>query len=366
MTNHRPYLLFCPYLPLRRRVSFAHWMIGPLDEHAGAWRDAEFEQQAKAFLGKFQDADGKPIKSPTLIGNSKDGVDGAFPGDRELEALQLAIHFAALEANPPWEPEADGSFAVTADNTDLWAQPLDSSGHVAIQRGSLLRVLSGGWQVADEKFVIRAPLELHMPVSSVSLDSDVLGAIYEVVLRDDPLARRITTGIRWLAKCWQNSASIGFDDRIVMLRTAFEALTGSSRIRIALPALEAFFQQLRDRGETDESTEHLVWKPSETASRTFTYMEGSKPKSEQLTDLSHWFSTFGQARHVVVHEGQMPDLLYDERGSRYNGPLFNIGERVLREAIKVALIQLGYPDLWQEALARSVARHLEESSEAER
>lgn len=346
-------------------MSFAQWMIGPLEEHDGAWRDAEFEQQAKAFLGKFQDADGKPIKSPTLIGKSKDGLNGVFPGEREFEALQLAIHFAALEANPPWEPEADGSFAVTTDNTDLWAQPLNPGGHVAMQRGSLLRVLSGGWQVTDDRFVIRAPLELHMPVSPVSLDSDFLGAIYEVVLEDDPLARRITTGIRWLAKSWQNSASIGFDDRIVMLRTAFEALTGSSRIRIALPALEAFFQQLRDRGETDDSTEQLIWRPSETATRTFTYMEGGKPKSEQLTDLGHWSSTFGQARHIVVHEGQTPNLLYEEPGSRYNGPLFNIGERVLREAIKVALIQLGYPDLWQDAFARSVGRYLSKAGSTE-
>lgn len=67
MTRHMPYLLFCPYLPLRCRVSFAQWTIGPLEEHEGAWRDAEFEQQAKAFLGKFQDADGNPIQSATLI-----------------------------------------------------------------------------------------------------------------------------------------------------------------------------------------------------------------------------------------------------------------------------------------------------------
>lgn len=185
------------------------------------------------------------------------------------------------------------------------------------------------------------------------------------MLKDDPLARRITTGVRWLAKSWQNSASLGFDDRIVMLRTAFESLTGSSRIRIALPALEAFFQQLRDGGEIDESTEHVLWKPSETASRAVTYMEGGKPKSEQVTDLGHWFSTFGQARHVVVHEGQMPNLLYEQPGSRYNGPLFNIGERVLREAIKVALIQLGYRDLWQDALSRSLSKYVSNQQSAE-
>lgn len=359
MTSHLPYLLFCPYLPLRRRTSFAQWMIAPLAEHEGVWRDSDFEKQAKAFLAKFQDARGKPIKNPALVGNVKTGIDGVFPGEREFEALQLGLHFATLETNPAWEPEADGSFAVTTDNSDLWAQPIDvQGGYVTIQRGLVVRDTSGGHRISDEQFVIRAPLELHMPAAPISLDADILAAIYQVVLADDPLAKRVTTATRWLAKAWQNSVSLGWDDRIVMLRTAFEALTGSSKVAVARPALEAFFGQLRHRGETDESTGHLLWKPSETTRRTFTYTVDARARTIQLSDLGHWFSTFGQARHLVVHEGQVPEMTYEEIGSRYNGHLFNVGERVLREAIKVALIQLGYPDLWEDALSRSVGRYL--------
>lgn len=334
-------------------------MIGPLEEHEGAWRDAEFEGQAKAFLGKFQDVNGSPIKNPALIGNSKTGIDGLFPGESEFEALQLALHFAALDANPAWEPEADGSFTVTTDNSDLWAQPIDvGEGYVAIQRGLAVRILGGGHRIADERFVIRAPLELHLPVGAIGLDADVLGAIYQVVLNADSTSKRVAAAVRWLAKAWRNSVSLGWDDRIVMLRTAFEALTGSSKVSVALPTLEGLFGQLRSQGETDDSTEHLLWRPSEATNRAFTYSAGGKARTELLTDLGHWFSTFGQARHLIVHEGQMPDLVYEESGSRYNGHMFNIGERVLRESVKVALVQLGYPDLWQDAFARSVSRYL--------
>lgn len=320
------------------------------------WR--AFEKYAKSFLSKFRDASGKEIKKPALIARTETGLDGQFPGERELEALQLAAHFGTLNANPNWQPDADGWWVSSSDNSEVWAQPIDiHEGRISLGRGSLITVTSGGGKTGDPDFEIPAPLELHIPLDA-RFDAEVADAIYCVAIGkhdaiDAPLARRISTAVRWLAKAWRNTPSLGPEDRIVMLRTAFEALTGTSEAQDAINGLEETFGALKGLGATAESTQHMLWSPDEKPQRSFTHISktGTK-KAFLLTDLGHWFSTFGTARHLVVHEGLVPSLSYDETGSRYNGPFFHIGERLLREAIASALVKVGYIDLWRDEWGR--------------
>lgn len=358
MTSHRPYVIVAPYLPLKKRVDFGGWIAGPPDSFAGQWKDGTFERHAKSFLSKFRDANGKEIKKPALIARTDVGLDGRLPGELELEALQLALQFGTLNANPNWHPDADGWWVATSDNSEIWAQPIDiDEGRIALERGSLVTVTSGGGKTGDPDFEIPAPRELHLPLDA-RLDGEAANAIYRVAISEHdgfnaPLGRRVSTAVRWLAKSWRNTPSLGPEDRIVMLRTAFETLTGTSHAQEAIDELEATFGALKGLGATAESTKHLLWSPDETPHRDFKFVgKGGLTKTFRLSNLGHWFSTFGSARHLVVHEGLVPALSYNETGSRYNGPFFHIGERLLREAVSAALTRFGYTNLWQDEWGR--------------
>lgn len=352
-----------PYLPLKKTYEFGGWSLGPLASLPSPWKNESLETPGKLFIDKFRDADGKPIKNPAILARAGAGLDGAFPGEIELSALQLALWFGVLDANPPWTPEEpDGWWVSTSDNADLWAQPIDiTDSRVSIGRGSIVTITSGPWQLSDSKFEIRAPLELHLPMDARFL-ADSANAIYRVASGehdsiDSVLAHRISTAVRWLAKAWRNTTGLGPEDRIVMLRTAFEALTGTSDAAEAIAVIEGAFATLQVVGASPESTEHLLWSPDDHAHRALTFTsKAGKTKTLTLTDLGHWFSSFGQARHEVVHEGLVPAQMYSEQDSPYNGPYFFIGERLLRETIRVLLRGFGYEDMWENAGTRELAR----------
>jgi hypothetical protein len=270
-----------------------------------------------------------------------------------------------LDTNPPWQADLDGNWIATSDNSELFAWPIDvDSGGIATQRGAIVRVLTGGYRLDDPRFAVRAPLELHLPLR-MRVNAELATAIFRVVRGDHDavdaaFARRIAIAVRWLAKAWRNTPSIGADDQVVMIRTGLEALTGTSKTRNAIAFLEATFDALRTRGATDgRFTEHMLWSPDNVPARAFSYAttRGS-PKTVTLTDMGHWLSTFAETRHLIVHQGRAPNLVYDEAGSRFNGPLFHSGERLLRETIKASLVTFGYEDLWQDEAFRAIKKAL--------
>jgi hypothetical protein len=362
MTNHKPYIVAVPYLPLKKTYQFGGWDLGPVASFPSPWKNAALEAPAKSFMEKFRDADGRPLKNPAIVVRADTGIDGAFPGESDVSALQLALWFGVLDANPPWTAESDGWWVSTSDNADLWAQPIDvTDSRIAIGRGSLVTVTSGPWKLSDSQLEIRAPLELHIPLDARFV-ADSANAIYRVASGehdgiDSVLAHRISTAVRWLAKAWRNTTGLGPEDRIVMLRTAFEALTGTSDAAEAIAVIEGAFATLQVLGANAESTEHLLWSPDDHAHRDFTFTKkAGKTKTLTLTDLGHWFSSFGKARHEVVHEGLVPEQMYGEQDSPYNGPYFFIGERLLRETIRVLLRGFGYEDMWKHGGTRELAR----------
>jgi hypothetical protein len=360
-----PVLVFCPYLNLREPCEIGNWTLSPLPMFSGPWISSEFEARCRQLLSNFQDADGQPITTPCIVANRASGADGERVEPRELEALQLGIHIGLLDTNPSWQADLDGNWIATSDNSELFVWPIDiGSGAVATQRGAIVRVLTGGYRLDDPHFAVRAPLELHIPLR-MRINGELATAMHGIVRGDHDtvdasLARRMATAVRWLAKAWRNSPSIGADDQVVMIRTGFEALTGTSSTRSAITFLEARFDALKSRGAHDARfTEHMLWSPEEVPTRPFRYLalDGSA-KTLTLSDLGHWLSTFAEMRHEIVHEGGMPALVYDEPGSRYNGPVFHTGERLLREAIKASLVTFGYDDLWQTEAFRAIRKAL--------
>lgn len=350
-----PYLMFCPYLDINRPLDFGGWRVGPLESFDGTWGEKRFESLAKAFLQKFTDAHGRPLPSPTLIGRGGT-LDGELPAPSEIDALQAALHFGFLDHNPafPESVDAQGWQLITSDNTELFVWPIDvEAGHVTVTTGGLLRTLNGGLEVDDAELEIRSPLELHMRGAS-SADVDLLTAVYAVCLEalQKPGApetlRRVQTAIHWFAKAWKNSTSIDMADRIVFLKTGFEALMGPGNSRETAAHLRQLFESLPDTDDSDSET--LLWSPLEKPIRFHTY----KKKTEYVTDLEHWFLAFADARNAVIHEGLVPSLNYTEPGSRYEGPFFHSGEFVLRAAIKSSLAAGGHPDMWRASSFRAV------------
>jgi hypothetical protein len=295
-------------------------------------------------------------------------LDGQLPTAEEAEALQSALHFAFLDRNPPYKDghNPQGWQIVTSDNTELSMWPIDvESGHVTVTTGGMVRTLSGGFQIDDEELEIRSPLELHLPGAS-GADAALTTALYDVCLRSisspgqDKIADRIRTATRWLAKAWKNTTSIDFGDRIVFIKTGFEALTGTSDSRASATALRLLFESLPDTNASDSET--LLWSPTEQPRHSRTYKDRATKQmiTEQLTDLEHWFMAFARARNEIIHDGTIPSLNYSEQGSVYNGPLFHRAEFLLRAAVKASLDLLAHPYMWRSSSWRAIKAACEE------
>ena len=142
-----------------------------------------------------------------------------------------------------------------------------------------------------------------------------------------------------------------------MLKTAFDALTGTDRTHEAATWLEARFRALEAAGVDDDDTEELLWSPSEQQRHERTWGNG---QTETVTDLVHWFQ-LGATRNQIVHEGAADTLAYEMQGSAYQGPLPNVRERFLRETIQVVLRDFGFDDLWQPQFHRMIKRKFEQA-----
>jgi hypothetical protein len=355
------YLIFCPYVPLDRVYAMDKWSLTPLSQFGGGWASADFEGLARRFVGKFDAPRDKPLASPAVL--VRDGVaDGLLPSDGEQRALQAALHFAVLDANPTWTPDADGWSSMTSDNGDVFVWPIDSqSRSVALQRGSLVRNLGGGYRIERDDWRVRPPLELHMPDGHVRLDAAVLDAVYRVAVGqhgNPQSAGEIELSISWLAKAWRNTPSVSPEDRLVELKTAFDGLVGESTGTVVARQVRNRFEALLPHGITRRSAAHMLWRPSETERMRTVPNARGQPQQRQVTDLEEWFAHFAAARNQVVHRARRPPQKPPLR-NRYRGPYFHTAERLLRECIRASLAGLGYTDLWRSRADREMAALME-------
>lgn len=357
-----PVALVVPYLALSSPASFGGWRLSPLEQFDGPWQSASFEERARAFVGLFRDAQGNQLQRPSILTRTAEGANGERPSDSELIALRRAIVFAAIHKNPYWtRQESDAWGIVTADNAALWVQPIDHiGGRVTLSRGGRARWVSSGHKLTDPDLVIRAPLEAQVS-TPITLDDELLDAVYGVVT--DALDNRTTAAgaieiaIRWLERSWNNSPSIGFDERLVFIKVAIEALTRESDNRRSASAMASTFRSTLTQEGDGLGLDRLLWSPDEPLLQRTYGNEGQK-KQAQLTQLEHWACALGDARNVLVHGEKAVDHWYQAEDSPYNGPFVEIGDRVLRELITVELGRLGYPRVWRDSLDRAGLEHL--------
>ena len=345
----RPCLTFLPYLPIQQVVSFAHWQVGGVADFEGQWFDPRFEDLSKRFISSFRDRSGSPIRSSAVIANRVEGLNGVRPSPEESLGLQRALDFAFLDLCPKDQHAENAMMSLlTSDNTELFQWPMDlTDGYVSFTYGGVAVTWDGGYKIEDD-LRIQAPVELYVPIATTTPDERVLEAMYEVTSSSvsqpsSHSSRRIATAISWLSKAWKNSKSITEADRIVFLKTGFEALSGESSVWQGALWLRKLHERVLS-GETEARLDGLLWSNNETERFNWPDDTGA---ARSVTDLQYWFKAFGGARNSIIHDGVVPNMIF-AKGTAYDGHLFFIGQQLLREAIKVVTTELGYAELWRD------------------
>lgn len=311
-------------------------------------------------MASFRDSTGRPLQNMALLVHGVHGVDGRLPNAPQRLAIRRAIEFAALDQNAlPSDPNF-GHRSTTSDNAELVIWPVDvESGRVTLSRGSIVSVMAGGHQVGHRGFTVPSPLEINVPAFGVTLDNELVAVLYRLFMRrglnDSDTTRRknIETAIGWLSQAWRNTPSIRPEDRIVMLKTGFEALFGESSTWKCAESIRQFYETSL-AGVTELGARDLLWSPTETERFSRTFKNNTTP----ITDLQHWFMAFGDARNAIIHDGVSPKLTYRTKLSAYNGHMVFTAERLLRETIKVSLGHFGYPDIWRPQIWRAIAHQM--------
>ena len=300
-------------------------------------------------------ADGRPIERPSLLARIDSGVDGALPNERERQALRPTIDFVTLDANPYWSTgtQTSARSIATTDNADLWLQPLDiKNGFFSTERGSRVNTTIGGHSFHDSNCAIPPPLEINIP-TPLRLDEQLAAASYDVLVRRaNDLSDEVLVAMRWVAKSWANSASISSEDRIIFLKIASEALSGTDSSRRSACRLRTRYAScLSQEGAGVVGANDLLWRPEEPKlNRTWKDRSGS-PCTEALSAFEHWYMALADVRNEIAHSGRASTLDYSE-GTAYDGPLVEIADRVLRELIKLSLGLGGHPAVWRRGRGR--------------
>lgn len=345
-------------------VTFAGWELGPLPSFKGRWADPRFREQAIAFLGKFVGPDNNPIAKPALLCREGRQLDGEKPSREEVRALQLSLVFAFVDRNPRYNPENNqqARTIMTAENAELHVWPIDlEQGFVIKRTGYLVSTNTVTYMANNREQVLSPPVDLRMPKAAHCPDPLILTAIYETVLSSlqspgevrDSDALRVAVAVDWFAKAWHNTATVEYSERLVYLKIAFEALTGTSKNWKSARWLRETFEALP--GTTPRDSKILVWSPEEKAVHTHRWKDKcGHPQSRLITDLQHWFMEFGKARNNIIHEGKTPELMYAGSNPAYSGSFFFTAEFLLRGVIKVQLSKLGYDYVLRSPLRRTI------------
>ncbi len=369
MNESPPFILLFPYLPLLEPLEFGPWWLGPLQKYTGTWLSPEFEAAARAFGGAFRMAHGSVLGNPALLVRRDSGANGQRPTPAEREAIRLAVGFGVIERNPYWSPEAQhrAHQVTTSDNADYWEQPLNPEGWIALERGSRVETTVGGLNLNDEGFAVPVPLELHMPFGGIRLDPVVVEAMYQVLVNastgSEASSASIRVATRWLLKSWQNTPSISWEDRLIFVKVATEALTGKDKNTESAKKLEAILASAAEQEGEGIGSDDLLWQPNQPSYVRHWTDGNGKPRSEEMSAFQHWAMALGDVRNALVHGEDCKNHNYEQNSSPYNGSFVEVGDRVVREAIAILLGECGHPEAWRHGFDRArlqVWRHLKE------
>ncbi len=154
-------------------------------------------------------------------------------------------------------------------------------------------------------------------------------------------------------KAWANSSSIADEDRIVFLKIAIDALTGTDKTDGAKNELISWFTALEPT-----STRGLLWAPDQPAFERTSRSGKTIPE----TAFGHWLHAFADQRNHIVHHGHSTSLTYEVADSPYNGHYVDVADRVVCEALLVGLHRCGTEYLWRTSRYRQLYAWVTEGS----
>jgi hypothetical protein len=160
--------------------------------------------------------------------------------------------------------------------------------------------------------------------------------------------------MHWLSKAWRNTSSITPADRIVFLKTGFEALTDSGKSHVSAERLRLLFEDVLGSANIS-SDDEILWSPNDQSNMTRTWGDQGHTQTAAVTPLEHWFMSFVDSRNAVIHRGRRTAGQYSE-GTAFDGSYVWTGEWLLRVAIKLRLHQLGHRNHWRSQASREMSR----------
>lgn len=333
-----PYFSFFPALPLSKTLRLGDWCIGTPDTKV-SWRSERFQKLAQAHAESFVK---RGYKGGAWMWHHAHGFDGSKPADEIWSAIRATICFVVLDANDYVRGDPAASFA-TSENAELYTQPIDEKkGVIAHRGGGLLKSeLAIGGKIGDE--LISLP-DATMPLENpVILSQRLANALFSALSeRSVEKNRRIDVALEWHRFALSNPRVVSWGQRLISLKTGFEALSDESKTHLCGKFLRKLFEDTTQPHRQLLPWEGLLWSPKDlTNLQRFWEKADGSVESVVRSELEDWFAAFGEQRNKLIHEGKMSSQVYEappERPlSRYAGPLFGTADRLLRETVKALL-----------------------------
>lgn len=334
-----PFFSFFPALPLSKTLRLGDWSIGKPSPDV-AWRSPRFKELALKHLDAFAK---EGFKDGALMWHQDRGFDGSMPEPAIWTAIKASMCFAALDANDQLLDDPNAvHYITTSENAELYTQPIDEEkAYISIQEGGALkRIHSAGWKIGEESASLPdATVAVSQPViASQHLATAVFDALLDTA---KPLNRRIAVALEWHRFALSNPAVISWQQRLISLKTGFEALSGESKTHLCGQFLRKLFEETTSLHRDVLPWAGILWSPLERTDLARTWMHGTTPRPVVRSELEDWFAALGEARNEIIHEGTLSTGVYEappERPlSRYAGPLFWKADRLLRETVKALL-----------------------------
>jgi hypothetical protein len=334
-----PYFSFFPALPLSRTLRLGDWCIGNPGSEV-RWRSPRFKKLAQGHLNAFAK---QGFEGGALMWHNAHGFDGSMPEPQVWAAVRATVCFVALDANDHVRDDPNAAYYVaTSENAELYTQPIDESkGFITQQQGGLLkRVLSVGSKIGEE--VVTLPDAVVALMKPVIPSQHLASALFDALLdTSTQVNRRIAVALDWHRFALSNPRAISWQQRLISLKTGFEALSGESKTHLCAKFLRALFEDTT-RPYTDMLPwAGILWSPLERTDLARSWLQGNTRRAVIRSELEDWFTALGDARNEIIHEGTFGTGVYEaprERPlSRYAGPLFWTADRLLRETVKALL-----------------------------
>lgn len=334
-----PFLNFFPAVQLARNLELGEWTVGTPDENV-AWRAGPFRELATKLL---EASEPKEFKKPALVWHRERGFDGTYPSDDVARAIQAALRFALLDYNDQVSRDYNTAYYLaTSENGVFYRQPIDETERsVAHETGGALKsTLIGGWKIGER--AVSLPDATQVITRPVPVSRCLAAAVYAALVGQGQAAPTMATAIEWHAVALANPKAVTLQQRIIALKTGFEALFGKSNSAACAAALRKLFEDTARPHNALFPWAGCLWSPTERVDlpRQYTNKKG-RPISVKRSELEDWFMAFADVRNAIIHDGRVSTDVYEappERPlSRYAGQLFWKAERILREALKAAL-----------------------------